>query len=179
MAATNLEDANVILGTAVAVLQKHDSILTGLMELRVDIEASQVDPPPDFDLKGFCNGLKDRFELLETFQTRILERVDFDTFQEFRRVVSRGKVENLIISQFIERLDIQDFYLGIYADSNTVPQNLDDDEIYDEAEELDKQGNIGRQYEAAVLRYLDTVNQLDLGDPVVPLIESLGSKIIK
>lgn len=160
MSIKTLDEANLILGQAVSIQTKHDETLFKMLSQRTIYELGMALSEAPGEVLKLKIEMDSVHRDLGKFRDRIVKYLGLRDFSEFRRLVERARSEFTIVGEFQERVDVQEFYLKVYAASNLPPQDLDKE--FAPEEEYNKLANIRKQYETAVALVLETVSKLEI-----------------
>jgi len=175
-----LDQGNIVLGTASALLSKHDEFLGAAMQYRADFEAAMIEPAvvKDFEPKSAIALIERLNTNAYRMESRIVNACAVENFEEFRRLVTLAKNQLSVVAGYQDAIDIQGTYASIYKDSGSGPQNLEDENAgYDQFKTETKVRHLQTQYEYAVAAFLATVRKLEVEEPssvIIPQIAVVG-----
>lgn len=164
MTDSNLELANVALGQAVSIQNKHDSLLKQYMDYRADYEHLMGSPVDGFDAVKVSDILTSIRTQYETLAEWVVGATKVQDFAEFRRTITQAQNELSALAGYQDRIDSQSFFQSVYVRSGHGPQNLPDGQDYNAGAERLKLQNIKDQYLCAVARFVETVGKVDVGE---------------
>ena len=161
----NLQEAQMTIGTAMQIIDRHDGVLGKLMGLRAEYELALVLNDSEFDVPQAMSVLARVGDEAKRYADRVITLCDVDTFEDFRMATSQAQFELGLVDSFRTELAEEEFFLEVYTKSGLPPQRLPDGQQYVPSEVEQRIANLRIQQQSAVERLFATTRRIELNAP--------------
>lgn len=165
MQINTLEDGQVVLGTAMQILDRYETMASQYMAGRADFELASMSTSKEFRASEASKVLTDMMSDARKYGKRITDMLNLGDLNEFRSLITKAKIKLGVVGDFQERVAVQEFFLQIYDDSGKPPVDLKNGATYDAKVEHEKLVTLREQLAIAEKLFLEAVAALDVGEP--------------